>query len=183
MFPGVPFHALKHLHEKIKDQLPPTYPSIFAVYKEMIPTIIKQQKSPEYCVKPVLPTPSVAPAKEEAQQELTLDTESDGTHDWIHVPAAKTLEVNDVVGVRHEKDRYAVYRLADGYYASCDKCPHAGALLSKGLVIDGQIECPAHQGRFEITTGEATASPASGKMPCYPVKEQDGEYFIGIPVK
>lgn len=179
MFPGVPFHALKKMHAKIEDQLPPTYPSIWAVYKEMIPTILKQQKEHGYHVKQELPDCGEAKREDGVAVEAAA-VESDDEYTWIPVPDAVDMDVNDVIGVKHETGRYALYRLQDGYYASCDKCPHAGALLSRGLVIDGQIECPAHQGRFEITTGAATASPASGKMPCYPVREKDGQVLLGV---
>ncbi len=55
MFPAVPFHALPKLHEKIKGQLPPTYPNWFAAYRELIATVLKQQKDPTYKFTPVLP--------------------------------------------------------------------------------------------------------------------------------
>ncbi|QBG47203.1 hypothetical protein EGM51_07260 [Verrucomicrobia bacterium S94] len=55
MFPAVPFHALPKLHEKIKNQLPQTYPGWLAAYREIIPTVLKQQKNPEYCFTPKLP--------------------------------------------------------------------------------------------------------------------------------
>ena len=55
MFPAIPFHALPKLHDKIKDQLPKTYPSWFAAYREMIPTVLKQQKDPSYRFIPELP--------------------------------------------------------------------------------------------------------------------------------
>ena len=62
---------------------------------------------------------------------------------------ADEMPVDDVIGFSHNGMPYAIYRLSDGYYATANKCSHQGALLSKGLVIDGQVECPAHQGRFD----------------------------------
>ncbi|MDZ8120206.1 fatty acid desaturase [Pontiella agarivorans] len=55
MFPAVPFHALPKLHEKIKTQLPETYSSWLAAYREIISTVLKQQKDPTYCFTPKLP--------------------------------------------------------------------------------------------------------------------------------
>ncbi|MCP4142218.1 MAG: Rieske 2Fe-2S domain-containing protein [Chloroflexi bacterium] len=160
-----------------------TYPSVFAVYKEMIPVILKQQKTPAYHVKPTLPDTLVPQKVDDVVSTETIHIESDAEHIWIPVPEAAELEINDVIGITHEGERYAIYRLEDGYYASCGKCPHAGAILAKGLVIDEQIECPAHQGRFEIKTGKATASPASGFMTSYVIKEKDGQLFLGIPIE
>lgn len=55
MYPAIPFHALPKLHEKIKDQLPPVYPGWLAAYKELIATILRQQKDPSYRFTPTLP--------------------------------------------------------------------------------------------------------------------------------
>src|SRR5574341_1323258 len=47
--PMVPYHALPRLHKAIKDQTPPAYPSLWAVYKEMVPALIKQAtEDPDY---------------------------------------------------------------------------------------------------------------------------------------
>lgn len=62
MFPMVPFHSLSKLHAKIKDQLPPTYKGLFAVYRELIPTVLRQQREPNYCVTPAVPEKQNNPA-------------------------------------------------------------------------------------------------------------------------
>ncbi len=55
MFPMVPFHALPALHEAIKADTPPPYPSCWAAYKEIIPTLLRQAKDPTYFVRRPLP--------------------------------------------------------------------------------------------------------------------------------
>lgn len=62
MFPAVPFHRLPKLHEAIKDQCPPVYPSVWACYREMIPAIIRQLKDPYWYIERPLPENSL-PAK------------------------------------------------------------------------------------------------------------------------
>ena len=42
MFPMVPYHRLKDLHEEIKADLPATTPSIVAAYREIIPVMLRQ---------------------------------------------------------------------------------------------------------------------------------------------
>jgi fatty acid desaturase len=56
MFPMVPYHALPRLHEAMKDDCPPVYPSTIAAYREIIPTILKQIKDPSYHVVRQLPS-------------------------------------------------------------------------------------------------------------------------------
>jgi fatty acid desaturase len=55
MFPQVPFHALPALHEEIKDDCPEPYPSTWAAYKEIFPTIFRQLREPDYWVQRKLP--------------------------------------------------------------------------------------------------------------------------------
>ena len=51
MFPMVPYHALPKLHEIIKADCPPPYPSLFAAYREIIPAVLRQVKDPTYFVR------------------------------------------------------------------------------------------------------------------------------------
>ena len=55
MFPMVPFYSLPKLHEAMKADCPPPYPSILAAYREIIPTLIRQLKDPTYFVVRPLP--------------------------------------------------------------------------------------------------------------------------------
>jgi fatty acid desaturase len=57
MYPMVPFYALPALHEEIKGDCPPAYPSLWAAYRELIPAVNRQQCDPGYYVdrKPLLP--------------------------------------------------------------------------------------------------------------------------------
>jgi fatty acid desaturase len=57
MFPLVPYHALPRLHELIKHDCPPPYPSILAAWREILPAVLMQVKDPAYHVKRVLPAP------------------------------------------------------------------------------------------------------------------------------
>jgi Fatty acid desaturase len=58
LYPIVPFHALRKLHEKIKDQEPEPYKGMGAVYKEMMPALIRQIKDPKAVIVRQLPSVS-----------------------------------------------------------------------------------------------------------------------------
>ena len=51
-----------------------------------------------------------------------------------------------------------------------DECTHGPGYLSEGYIIDDEIECPFHQGRFHIPSGRATCAPATE-----PLKVLEGE--------
>jgi fatty acid desaturase len=55
MFPMVPYHALPRLHAAIKSDCAAPYPSTWAAYREIIPTLLRQVRDPGYFVRRELP--------------------------------------------------------------------------------------------------------------------------------
>jgi 3-phenylpropionate/trans-cinnamate dioxygenase ferredoxin subunit len=101
---------------------------------------------------------------------------------WIDAGAEGALEPEDVARVDHAKRIYALYRDEDGaYFASDAKCTHERALLTKGFVVGHYIECPLHQGRFDVRTGKAMGAPVCVDLATYPVRLENGRVMIGLP--
>ena len=61
IFPMVPYYALPKLHDAVKDQLAPAYPGFVAVYRELLPALIRQSCDAEYYVRRPLPSLPEAP--------------------------------------------------------------------------------------------------------------------------
>ena len=75
----------------------------------------------------------------------------------------------------------AVIRAKDGaFYAIDDTCTHGEVSLSEGDVLECEIECWAHGGRFDFRTGTATELPAIESVHAYPVRIDDGHVFVDI---
>jgi fatty acid desaturase len=51
MFPMVPYYRLPELHEEVRHDCAPVYPSMWAAYKEIMPAILRQLKDQEYYVR------------------------------------------------------------------------------------------------------------------------------------
>ena len=47
--------------------------------------------------------------------------------------------------------------------------------------MDGVIECPKHNGRFDYATGKALGAPAIVDLTTFPVKVENGTVLIEIP--
>ena len=71
MFPMVPYYALPALHEEIKGDCPPAYPSLWAAYREIIPAIVRQQSDYRYFVERKLP-PGAQPTPRTERHALSL---------------------------------------------------------------------------------------------------------------
>lgn len=57
-------------------------------------------------------------------------------------------------------------------------CPHLGAPLNEGIVVDGALRCPWHHACFDMLTGEATAAPAFDSLTSYAVDLEEGRFAL-----
>ncbi len=100
--------------------------------------------------------------------------------DWLDVANADDIDEDDVIQVEVEGQVLAIYRLEDGFYATDGICSHAEACLADGFVMDGFIECPLHQGRFEIKTGKARSAPATEDLRTYELKIEGSRILVRL---
>jgi 3-phenylpropionate/trans-cinnamate dioxygenase ferredoxin subunit len=100
---------------------------------------------------------------------------------WVDVCAATGIEPDDVIRFDDGDATFAVYRTGDGRVAATDGlCTHARVHLSGGFVSGTTIECPKHNGRFDVVTGRAKGAPACVDLRTYPVRLVDGRIEIQI---
>src|ERR1700674_1997661 len=100
--------------------------------------------------------------------------------EWTLVPKAAQLEVGAMTALSVAGQHIIVYRTASGFCASARRCTHQGADLMRGYFDQDIIECPVHQGRFNVTTGAALSAPASRPLKTYPVQLVDGEVYVAV---
>jgi naphthalene 1,2-dioxygenase ferredoxin component len=99
---------------------------------------------------------------------------------WRDVIAVDELEKDWVTRVEVGRRTLAVYDTPSGIYASLALCTHAGADLCDGYFDDHVIECPLHQGAFDVRDGKAIAAPATRSMRTLEVRVRDGQVQIRI---
>lgn len=63
-------------------------------------------------------------------------------------------------------------------FATQDLCTHDGGTLGDGELIDGEVECPRHGGRFDLKTGAVTALPPMFPIKTFPVHIEGDEIQI-----
>lgn len=176
MFPLVPYHALPKLHEAIKADCPPPYRSILEAWREILPALWRQVKDPGYHVKRKLPPPA-----RRAEQPRQVSDQAADTDGWVEVCAANALGSPDVIRFDHGRRTYAIYRSEDGgLYATDGVCTHGNTHLSEGLVIGGLIECPKHNGRFNLSDGSPARVPICRGLATYPLIERDGRLLLNV---
>ena len=83
------------------------------------------------------------------------------TKRWHDLIAVDTLEKGDVTPAKLGTVSLAVYDAVDGIFVSLARCTHGGANLCDGYFDGRFIECPLHQGLFDVQSGRALAAPAT----------------------
>ena len=185
IFPMVPFHALEKLHHSIKEQLPEPYPNLFSAYREIVPTLLRQRKDPNYFVQRTLPQ-SIRTSQ--TQQDLIATTEEPSLifsrRDTHHLEIQNFVEfaINTSMKAFYRDKEFALYRNQDGrYYASDGICTHGHYSLADGFLKGDEVECPKHNGRFSIISGKATRSPACVDLKVYPVQHVAQSLILEFP--
>ncbi len=99
---------------------------------------------------------------------------------WVLACASDDIDAEDLIRFDHDDKTYCVYNTPDGFYATAGICTHEEEHLEFGMVIGTVIECPLHQGRFDIPSGRALSAPVCVNLKTYPVKIEDGEVYIQL---
>lgn len=176
MFPLVPYHALPRLHAAVKDDCPTPYGSLFGAWREIVSTLGRQLKDPGHHVKRRLPERE-ASSKERSE----VSSASPDATGWIEACATSSLERGNPVRFDYGQKTYALYRDAnDKLYATDGFCTHGNTHLSEGLIVGTMIECPKHNGRFNLTDGSPARAPICRGLATYPIRESAGRIHINV---
>jgi MocE subfamily Rieske [2Fe-2S] domain protein len=176
MFPLVPYHALPKLHEVVKEDMPTPYPSLLAAWKEIVPSVLRQVKDPAFYVRRRLPDPK--PKATEAGWTNEVKPSADG---WLEVCAAADLPNSDAIRFDFDRKSFALYRDHEGkLYATDGICTHGNNHLADGFVKDRQIECPKHNGRFNLIDGSPARAPICRGLATYPIEERAGRLWLNV---
>ena len=97
---------------------------------------------------------------------------------WHRVGPANDIDEEDVMRYDLGDKTYAIYHTPDGFFATDGLCTHEEQHLADGIVIDNIIECPLHQGRFDVRSGEAKSAPVCVDLHTYALRIHAGDIYI-----
>ncbi|MEN2674144.1 anthranilate 1,2-dioxygenase ferredoxin subunit AndAb [Herbaspirillum huttiense] len=100
--------------------------------------------------------------------------------EWFDVGHADDFAEGEVAAARAGSQAVAVFRLGEEIFALKDLCTHGNAKLSDGYVEDGCVECPLHQGLFDIRSGAPRCAPVTEAVRSFPVRVVAGRVEIGV---
>jgi 3-phenylpropionate/trans-cinnamate dioxygenase ferredoxin component len=99
---------------------------------------------------------------------------------WIDAAALDDIDDEDVKRFDHAGKTYALYHVDGKVYASDGLCTHEHVHLCDGLVMEHVIECPKHNGRFDIRDGRPLGAPVCVALKTYPAKIEGGRVMVQI---
>lgn len=99
---------------------------------------------------------------------------------WIELTAVDAIPEDDVIGIDAEGKSFALYQVDGEIYATDNICTHGNARLCDGFLEGHEIECPLHQGKFDIRNGKAMCAPLTEDVKTYPVKIEGTRVFVEV---
>ena len=99
---------------------------------------------------------------------------------WIDVTATENIPEDDVIGMDIAGKSIALYRVDGEVFATDNLCTHGNARLCDGFLEGYEIECPLHQGKFDIRNGKAMCAPLTEDVKIYPIKIEGDRVFVAI---
>jgi naphthalene 1,2-dioxygenase ferredoxin component len=100
--------------------------------------------------------------------------------EWIDVLSADHLPTDDVMVVCVAERDIAIYTVGDAVYATDNLCTHGHARLCDGFLDGHEIECPLHQGKFDVRDGKPLCAPVSEALRSYPVRVEGGRVYLRV---
>jgi naphthalene 1,2-dioxygenase system ferredoxin subunit len=89
---------------------------------------------------------------------------------WHDAAILDDFAASDAIEVVLGGRQIAIYLVAGEVFATDNICTHGMARLCDGFLEGHEIECPHHQGRFDVRTGEPTCAPAKVALATYPAR-------------
>jgi nitrite reductase/ring-hydroxylating ferredoxin subunit len=101
--------------------------------------------------------------------------------EWIRITSVTELrEAGGLLGRSIRGIPLAIYEVSGVCFATLDRCTHGEGRLSDGYLEGFLIECPIHQGLFDVRTGEATRPPCVEPVRTFEVRREGEDLLVSL---
>lgn len=100
--------------------------------------------------------------------------------EWHRVGEAASVPPGDAIVARVGGREIAIFRIGSEFFATDNRCTHAAAPLADGYLEGEIIECPLHQGLFNVRTGEVVCPPPLKPLRTYEVRVVDQQLEVRL---
>jgi len=99
---------------------------------------------------------------------------------WIDAAALADVPQGDVIGVLVAGKDIALYEVEGQVFATDNICTHGHARMSDGFLEGHEIECPLHQGKFDVCSGKALCAPLTEDIKNYVVRIENRRVMLKL---
>ncbi|MEB0112288.1 naphthalene 1,2-dioxygenase system ferredoxin subunit [Variovorax sp. GrIS 2.14] len=99
---------------------------------------------------------------------------------WTDAASFDEVPADDVIGKVVDGRDLALYNVEGEVFATDNLCTHGHARLCEGFLEGHEIECPLHQGKFDVRNGAPTCAPVTEAIRSYPVKIEAGRVYLAL---
>ena len=99
---------------------------------------------------------------------------------WTDVAAVEDLFDGASIEVRPQGREIALHCVDGVPYATDNVCTHGAGSLCEGYLEGFQIECPLHQGRFDVRDGRPLCDPVTEPIRVYPVRIEGARVWLDL---
>ena len=98
--------------------------------------------------------------------------------EFVRVAGRGDVPAGEMLIVEVEGEEIVLANVDGQIYAFGNGCTHRGGPLGEGLLEGDEVECPFHQGRFNVKTGEAVQEPPTEPIPTYQVQVEGDDIKV-----
>ena len=99
---------------------------------------------------------------------------------WTDVAAEADLFEGAGIAVEPEGHDIVLFSVDGEVFATDNQCTHGLAKLCDGFVEGHYVECPFHQGVFDVRTGACVGGPVTEAVKSWPVKVEAGRVWLDL---
>lgn len=102
------------------------------------------------------------------------------SENWHRVAAKGDVRPEEPIRIQIGDEDIALYNIDGDIFATSNICTHAYASMCDGFQEGDEIECPLHEGRFNIRTGEALCAPVTDPLRTFEVRLEGDDIFVKV---
>jgi nitrite reductase/ring-hydroxylating ferredoxin subunit len=98
--------------------------------------------------------------------------------EFVRVASAGDVPPGEMLTVQIDGEDVVLANVEGRVYAFANECTHRGGPLGEGLLEGEEVECPFHQGRFNVKTGAVVDGPPEEPVATYEVQVEGDEIRV-----
>lgn len=99
---------------------------------------------------------------------------------YIKVARVSEVSVSQMKQFQLNGQDICVANIDGKFFAINNICSHEGGPLADGKLEGNEVECPWHQSKFDMTTGEVKSPPATEPQAVYEVKIEGDDIMVKL---